>query len=171
VILAATSAVSVAASLRRLLEDPRPLDRLLLMTDERVGLPLGAKGVEYLQDLERAGVPLQRLEMTFAEYAELDALQAVVGLARSGDLEVEPRPGQVRPVTEAEVVAAHRRLDHYLGSSVLRELLASSPSSESRSQETVEPMDAENGEPEVLVADEAVPVGDDASSEELPSLS
>src|SRR5262249_55424407 len=81
---------SATGSLRRLLEGPEPPQRLFLITDQRRPLPLGSRGEDYLQEL-RAGAAGQfrQVELTFADCAELDALQAVVGLARSGDLEIE----------------------------------------------------------------------------------
>ncbi|HZY90920.1 MAG TPA: AAA family ATPase, partial [Gemmataceae bacterium] len=122
-ILAVTeeNAVSVAASLRRLVEDGRPLDRVVLVTDERVGLPLGERGQDYLQELrERGPERFEAVELSFAEYAELDALQAVVGDARSGDLEAETG----RALTEQEVIDSHHRRGRYLACRLLRRLLA-----------------------------------------------
>lgn len=113
------SARSVTGFLKRLVEDARPLDRLLLVTDERVGLPLGEKGHEYLSELKQARVPRFRvLELTFAEYVDLDALAEMTRLARGGDLETEQGP-----VTEAEVLASHQRRGRYRASRLLREIL------------------------------------------------
>jgi hypothetical protein len=123
-ILAVTAedAKSVASSLRRLVEDDRPLDRFVLVTDERVGLRLGERGQEPLQELrERGPERFETVELSFAEYAELDALQAVVGDARSGDLEVETGPG--RALTEQEVIGSHHRRGRYLACRLLRRLL------------------------------------------------
>ena len=121
----AENATSVTASLRRLVEDGRPLDRVVLLTDERVGLRLGERGQEHLQELrERGPERFETVELSFAEYAELDALQAVVGEARSGDLEIEPAPGQVRAVREPEVIDSHHRRGRYLACRLLRRLLA-----------------------------------------------
>jgi hypothetical protein len=120
------NAIAVAAFLRRLAEDGRPLDRVVLVTDERVGLPLGERGQEYLQELrERGPERFEVIELSFAEYAELDAMQAVVGDARSGDLEVEARPG--RPLTDREVIDSHGRRGRYLACRLLRRLLAPEP--------------------------------------------
>jgi len=71
------------------------------------------------------------LELTFAEIAELDALQAVVGLARSGELEIEPGPGQVRTLAAGEAIASLQRQNRYLGCRLLRELLAPARQQES----------------------------------------
>jgi hypothetical protein len=123
-VLTATSARSVAGFLRRLLEDPQPLDRLLLVTEERVGLPLGDRGAEYLHELRQGGPDhFQALELICDECAELDSLQAVVGLARSGDLEVESRPGETRPVTAEEVIDSLHRRGRYRNTRLFRALL------------------------------------------------
>jgi hypothetical protein len=124
-VLTAPSAKLVVGFLRRLLEDPRPLDRLFLVTDQRVGLPLGERGQEYLEQLRHSPTcRFRELELTFDEYAELDALAAVVALAQSGDLEVEPRPGEARAAGAQEVIASHHRQNRYLATRLLRELLA-----------------------------------------------
>jgi hypothetical protein len=130
-IVTAANAVSVSASLRRLVSTSRPVDRRVLITDQRVGLPLGEQGQNYLDSLLKdPGGPLQRLELAQAEYAELDALQAVVGLARSGELEIELRPGQARTVTPEEVIDSHQRRGRYLAVRLLRELLTTPSSRE-----------------------------------------
>lgn len=118
------SARSVTASLSRLIYDPAPLDRVLLVTEERLGLPLGQTGRQYLDDLRRRGPEhFQMLVLTFAEFAQLEALQRVVGLAKSGDLEIEPRPGQVRLVPEQEVIEAFHRQGRYVASRLLWTIL------------------------------------------------
>jgi hypothetical protein len=121
--VATGSATSAAAFLRRLAKDKRPFEHILLVTDQRQPLPLGERGQEYLAAL-RGRHRFQQVELTFDEYAALDALKAVIGLARSGDLEVEVGPGQVRRVTEAEVIASHQRRGRYLAAAVLRDLFA-----------------------------------------------
>lgn len=118
------SATSVTSFLRRLLGDWGTFDRVVLVTEKDVGLPLGKAGEEYLDDLEHRGPRhFQRLELTFAEFAELEALQRVVGLAKSGDLEIEPRAGRVRALSEQEVIEAYHRHDRYLASGLLRVLM------------------------------------------------
>jgi len=115
---------SATASLRRLVEDPDRPERVLLVTDERQPLPVGPRGREYLDELEQRGpARFRHVELPFAEYAALDALQAVVGLARTGDLEVAYPPGQRRAVSAAEVCASHHRQQRYLAQPLLRELL------------------------------------------------
>jgi hypothetical protein len=122
--LTTSSATSTAAFLRRLLQEPQPPQRLLLVTDERRPLPMGAKGEEYIEQLcQRPDSQFQRIELTFADYADLDALQAAVGLARSGDLEIELPAGQSRRVTEREVIESHHRQGRYATAALLREVL------------------------------------------------
>ena len=122
--MATAAAVAVTAFLRRLLQDGQPLDRLVVVVDERIGMPLGDKGQEYLDALKQRG-PEQFLvfTLTFAEQAELEALSAVLGRARSGDVVIEPPGRAAEEVTPAEVAASvwrRRALEHRL----LRELVA-----------------------------------------------
>ena len=121
--------LSATAALRRLLEDNEPPDHRLLVTDhERRPLKVGAQGVEYYRDLEKLGSEqFQHLKINFEQYAGLDALLDVVGMARSGDLEIESPPGTSRPITEAEVVASHHRRDRYRRHPLLRPLLTEEP--------------------------------------------
>jgi len=115
---------AVAGFLRRLLSDWGKFDQVILVMAKDVGLPLGPTGRDYLDDLRRRGAEhFQTLELTSADFAELEALQRVIGLARSGDLEIEPRPGLVRAVTEHEVVEAFHRHGRYRASHLLRTLL------------------------------------------------
>lgn len=121
-----SSAQETAVLLRRFFQataSARP-DRLLLITEQRQPLKLGPGGQEYLKKLSTRGTPaFARIELTFEQYAELDALQAVVGLARSGDLEVEAGPGESPVVREDEVIASHHRRGRYVTHPLLRELL------------------------------------------------
>ena len=117
--------LSATAALRRLLEDDAPPDHRLLVTDhERRPLKVGAQGVEYYKDLEKLGRErFEHLKIDFEQYAALDALRDVVGMARSGDLEIEAPPGTPRTVSEKEVIASHHRRDRYLIHPLLRPLL------------------------------------------------
>jgi hypothetical protein len=120
---------SATAALRRLLEDNHPPDHRLLITDhERRPLKVGIQGLEYLRDLQKLGEDrFEHLKIDFEQYAKLDALRNVVGMARSGDLEIEVQPGSPRAVTEEEVVASHHRKDRYRSHPVLRPLLTEEP--------------------------------------------
>ena len=88
---------------------------MLVVTEERQPLPhLGAKGRERWEELQkRKGLSFTHRELAFEEYAALDALQHVVGMAVSGDLEVEWPRGQIRPVNEKEVIESHHRKQRY----------------------------------------------------------
>jgi hypothetical protein len=122
--LTSTNATSATASLRRLVEDPDRPERVLLLTDERQPLPLGPRGREYLDELRQRGPEqFRHLVLSFLDYVGLDAHQAVVGLARAGDLEVEFPLGRRRPVSETEVIASHHRRQRYCAHGLLRELL------------------------------------------------
>ncbi len=115
---------SAAAALRRMVDDEMPPQRVVLVCDARQPLDLGLKGREYLEILQARGP--QRfavVHLSFLQYAELDALQAVVGDARTGDLEVDLAGGHVRRVSEAEAVASHQRNDRYRSNSLLSLLL------------------------------------------------
>lgn len=115
---------ATALALRRILEDPELSNRVLLVSEERLPLNLGAKGREYFEQLEARGADrFEHVELSFRDYAELDALQAAVGDARSGDLEVELPGGRFLPPTEEEVVASLHRQDRYRRHPLLGKLL------------------------------------------------
>jgi hypothetical protein len=119
------SGQSTTGSLKRLVHDFDPADRIFLVTDERQPLRLAAKGQEYFDRLrQRGGERFQHIELTFDEYAELDALAATVNLARSGDLEIELSGGESKRVEGDEIIAAHQRQRRYQSAAVLREVLA-----------------------------------------------
>jgi hypothetical protein len=124
VFLATPNATSATATLRRLTQDGEPPDQVFLITDERWPLPLGAKGATYLEELlQRGASGFCQLMVTFEQYAHLDALQAVVGQARSEELEIELPGGESRPVSVDEVIKSHRRQGRYQKAAVLREVL------------------------------------------------
>ncbi|HLJ92867.1 MAG TPA: AAA family ATPase [Gemmataceae bacterium] len=119
--LATASAHSTTAALRRLVQDAHPPQQIILITDERTGLPLGRVGTRHYQELHRRGHQrFQHVQITFAEYAELDALQGTVGLARSGDLEIDLPGGQPRAVRAEEVIASHERQGRYAAAPILK---------------------------------------------------
>jgi hypothetical protein len=126
-VLVNASAISTAAFLRRLVEDEEPPDRLLLVTDARVPLPLGAteqaRGRGYLKQLQDRGEHFRHVELSFAEYADLDALMAVVVQARGGDLAVSLPDGRSHPVSAEEVIASHHRRGRYQAQPLLCRLL------------------------------------------------
>ncbi len=110
--------------LRALAVDFRPPDRVFLISDERIGMPLGAGGQRYLTELrERTEVPFHLKRLTFDEHAAMDSIHAVVRLARTESLEAEPQPGVRRLVTGPEVIESHHRAGRYLACPLIRELL------------------------------------------------
>ncbi|HXG11817.1 MAG TPA: ATP-binding protein [Gemmataceae bacterium] len=126
--LVVSSRVSMSAFLRRLVNDTQPPERLVLITEERRPLNPGPTGQEYLDQLrQRHGARFLHFNLTFDQYAELEALQGVVGLARSGDLEVELPGGRPRRVTEGEVIESHHRRQRYRGHPLLRLVLEPEP--------------------------------------------
>jgi hypothetical protein len=133
-------------ALRWLLEDARPPQRVFLVSDARVPLPLGRVGREHLAELQRRGPARFRMvELSLEEYLALEALQAVIRLARSGDLEVEFPPGQRRPVSEAEVIASHLRRQRYHARPLLRDLLGKSGCDASEEGWTIDEIMAREG--------------------------
>jgi len=117
--------LSATTALKRLLEDDQPPDHRLLVTDhERRPLKVGAQGVEYYRDLEKLGPEkFEHLKIGFDQYAQLDALEGVVNMARVGDLEIEAPRGTSRRVSEHEVIVSHHRQNRYLRHPLLRPLL------------------------------------------------
>lgn len=115
---------SMAAFLRRLVQDEHPPERVLLVSDERRPLDPAVAGQEYLQQIrQRWGEKFRHVCLTFDQYAELDALQVIVGLARAGDLEIDLPGGQARQVGEQEVNASPQLRQRFLAHPLLRLLL------------------------------------------------
>jgi hypothetical protein len=137
--------LSATASLRRLLEDDSSLDHRILVTDqERRPLKVGAQGAEYYRKLERLGPrKFEHLKLDFEQYAKLEALQGVFGMARSGDLEIEAPRGTIRPVADAEVVASHHRQDRFRQHPLLCPLLTEELLPESKDERTPLHLEAE----------------------------
>jgi hypothetical protein len=118
-VFTANRATAIAGYLKRLATETQPFDRLFLITEEHVGLPLGPRGMEYLQDLQqRSSVQLHTLELTADEHAEMAAMRAVVRQARGGSLTVDGER-----ITEAEAIASHHRRQRYLASRFLAAIL------------------------------------------------
>jgi hypothetical protein len=124
---------AMAAFLRRLVQGTQPIERLILVTDERRPLDPATAGGDYLEKLrKRHGDRLHQVTLPLVQYAELDALQASIGLARSGDLEVELPGGFTRPVLEKEVIESHLRRQCYLAHPLLKLLLTGEMPTEKR---------------------------------------
>lgn len=119
---------SVTASLKRLLDDTSSPDHVLLVTLQGKPLKLAKTGKKHFDKLlARGEKAFEHIELTSKQYAELDALMAVVGQAKSGDLELDLPSGESRPVTAAEVIESHHRQDRYRKHTLLRELLTEEP--------------------------------------------
>ena len=128
---------SASWALRRMLDsleqDPGAPEHVLLISDARrpLGESLGKTGEDYLHALKQYGAArFQHFELDFAQYLALDALQAVVGEARSGDVEVDLPGGHSRALSAAEVIASYHRQDLYRTHPLLRELLTEAPAAE-----------------------------------------
>jgi hypothetical protein len=116
---------ATAAYLRRLCHAAPAPDRLLLVTDQRRPLVLGDRGKEYLAQLEEelfAG-RFRRVDLSFSDYVNLNGLSIVARQARSGNLEINLPGGEARQISEAEVIASHRRRGRYRTAPILRELV------------------------------------------------
>jgi hypothetical protein len=125
-VLTGSRATAIAGYLRRLTTEAQPFDRLFLITEERVGLPLGPRGLEYLQELQqRSSVQLHTLELTASEHTELSALRAAVRQARGGTLATDGAR-----ISEAEAIASHHRRQRYLASHFLSAILFDAPPTE-----------------------------------------
>jgi hypothetical protein len=126
-VLATSSAKSTAASLRWLLKAAPCPEHILLVTDARIPLALGgqvkSRARQHLKELRsHAELHFREIELSFEHYAHLDALQAVVGMARSGDLEIPTTGGKMRSVSVLEVIESHQRQGRYRKAPVLSEL-------------------------------------------------
>ncbi len=116
---------SASEALKRLRNvAPAPDHRILVTDEERRPLAVGSTGKDVYDELVRLDQgKFEHVKLDFDQYVALDALEAVTALARVGDLEVEYPKGNIRPVTEAEVIASHHRKDRYRSHPLLRHLL------------------------------------------------
>jgi hypothetical protein len=105
------------------LESPNGPDRAILIVDGREPLQLAETGQSYLDKLKSMTGRFTLETLDFEQYALLDAYEAVVGLARSGDLEAALPGGLSRPINEAEVYESHHRNQRYLTPPILCQLV------------------------------------------------
>jgi hypothetical protein len=131
--LPAGNATSTTAALRWLAR-ATDTDRVLLVTDEGCPLVFGAqpdaKGREYYAELRgRDNGRFQHIELSVEVHAQLAAIQAVVGMARSGDLELDLPSKKPRAVSEQDVIESFRRQGQYFALPVIRNLFTEPESS------------------------------------------
>ena len=122
----ASSGNSATSMLKRVLTQlsgTNPPARALLVVDQRQPLKLAKTGQDYLTQLQALGNRFSVKTQEFDDYAGLDALEAVVGLARSGDLEIPASESTMHTISEQEVLESHHRNERYLKSPVICELI------------------------------------------------
>jgi len=120
-------ATSTTAALRWLVR-ATDLGRVLLVTEQRRPLVFGtqrdAKGRKYYEELRhRDRAFFRHIDLTFEEHVQLDALQAIVGMARSGDLEIDQPYKKPRQLSEQEVIESYRRQGKYLSLPIVCDVL------------------------------------------------
>lgn len=116
------NATSAAGYLRRVKEDKNHPERVVLISDKRRPIPLGTVGQAQLKWLGGQGW-FETMVLEFDDIAMLDALQAVVGQARAGDIELDLPDGRTHRVTECEVIDSYHRTGRYLAHPLLKTLL------------------------------------------------
>lgn len=110
-------------AIRHVWKDLSPPEHVIVVSDERQPLGFGKAGAGFFDELKLRGEDRFRtMQVSFEQYAMLDALAAVIGEARSGDLEATFAEG-IRPLQEHEVIESHHRKDRYRSQPLLRELL------------------------------------------------
>ena len=122
----ASSGLAATNQIKRILtalEGPNPPDKALLIVDGREPLQLAEAGRAHLDQLQHHQDRFSLCTLDFAQYAMLDACEAVVGLARSGDLEIVLPSGESRLISDAEVYDSHHRHQRYLALPVVCPLI------------------------------------------------
>ncbi len=136
--IATTSKTAGTNALKRITADPGELDHRLLVTDERRPLEVGPKGQAHLAELRAMGSgAFREIRFRFDDYALLDALAAVLGAARVGDLEIEWPTGEFRPVREAEAAESMHRGKWFLRQPLLAELLTEESATRVQSEDVI----------------------------------
>ena len=105
---------------------PNPPDQAVLVIDGREEMRLAKTGKDILDELKSRDGRFTIEMLDFEQYAMLDALKGVVGLANSKDLEAVLPDGSGRRISEAEVYDSHHRLGRYLVPPILRRLVGNS---------------------------------------------
>jgi hypothetical protein len=130
-VLASGHATSTAAALRWLVDVTDP-QRILLITAERCPPNFGATGRKYYKELGNGEAErFRHIELTLEDHILLDALRAIVNMARSGDLEMDHPWKKPWPLTEKDVIESYHRQEKYRSFPVLRDLLAEPEQQES----------------------------------------
>ncbi len=105
------------------LKEADAVDFAILVLDERAPLNLAAAGTERYQELLARNDRFAVETLTFRQYASLDALQSVIGLARAGDLAKVSRDGAEQQIPEDDVYESYHRLERYFASPLLCRLI------------------------------------------------
>ena len=102
------NSLTVAHSLRRLLEEANPPDRVFLITDQRQQLILGPEGKKRLDTLKRKGASKFKLiELSPEENAQMEALLVTLDMGESGLL---PNiSGETSAFTPRQILESHQR--------------------------------------------------------------
>ncbi len=110
------------------LQNNTRLNRIVLIEDDNRPLDLARMGSAVLEFLERDASRFVRLRMTAESLAELDALETIAGLARSGDLSAVTASGTLNPISEDEVRRYYHQSGKYSNSPLLHPFLTVAPS-------------------------------------------
>ncbi len=113
-ILVTENATSAAVAYRRIVEDPTPPQRVIILEDGRQPIRLGARGQQHRTTLEQRGPEQFRvIALTFEELIDLAALEMACDDAHSGDLEIARSGEGSTTVTPEEVEESHHRSGRY----------------------------------------------------------
>ncbi len=126
----AQSGLAATNMLKRILNellDPDEIDEAILIVDSRAPLNLATAGKAAMSELVGLGRRFSTQELSFDQYAAIDALESVVGLARAGDLVRIAEDGSSRAIQEAEVHDSHHRHQRYLDMPLIDRLVGKRP--------------------------------------------
>lgn len=117
------SKTSTSVSLGKLVDAEWADERVLVTVAEKAPLSVAktGKGAAHLAALRGLGDGrFHDVQLSFEEFADLDSLEAVVGAAASGDLEIDFGPGKPpKRISTDEVVASLHRHKRYLQNRLL----------------------------------------------------
>jgi len=121
-----TSGLSATNMLKRIqasLLEGHIVDEAVLILDGRAPLNLATAGKERLKELTAMESKFSITQLSFSDYAALDALESVAGLTRAGDLTYPGENGRDATISDTEVYESHHRLGRYLNSPVIGRLI------------------------------------------------